>query len=97
MQREIDAARLLCWRAAWLLDLKKPNSKESSMAKAYAGTVVQKVSAKAIEIMGPEGVLANNLVEKLYRDQKVYDIFEGTGQVQRVVISRRIFEAFAAG
>lgn len=94
MEREIHAARLLCWRAAWLLDLKRPNSKESSMAKAYAGTMVQKVSAKAIEIMGPEGVLANNLVEKLYRDQKVYDIFEGTGQIQRVVISRRIFEGF---
>ena len=65
------------------------------MAKAYAGGMVQRVTAKAIEIMGPEGVLANNLIEKLYRDQKVYDIFEGTGQIQRVVISRRIFEAFA--
>jgi acyl-CoA dehydrogenase len=97
MEREISAARLLCWRAAWLLDLKRPNSKESSLAKSYAGTMVQKVSAKAIEIMGPEGVLANNLVEKLYRDQKVYDIFEGTGQIQRVVISRRIFEAFQNG
>jgi len=96
MEREIQAARLLCWRAAWLLDLKKPNSKESSMAKAYAGGMVQRVSAKAIEIMGPEGVLANNLVEKLYRDQKVYDIFEGTGQVQRVVISRRIFEGYSS-
>ncbi len=96
MEREIQAARLLCWRAAWLLDLKKPNSKESSMAKAYAGGMVQRVSAKAIEILGPEGVLANNLVEKLYRDQKVYDIFEGTGQVQRVVISRRIFEGYSS-
>ncbi len=66
------------------------------MAKAYAGTVVQRVSAKAIEILGPEGVLANTLVETLYRDQKVYDIFEGTGQIQRVVVSRRIFEAFTA-
>jgi len=97
MEREINAARLLCWHAAWLLDLKRPNSKESSMAKAYAGGMVQKVSAKAIEILGPEGVLSNNLVEKLYRDQKVYDIFEGTGQIQRVVISRRIFEAFQQG
>lgn len=96
MEREIHAARLLCWRAAWLLDVKKPNSKESSMSKAYAGTMVQKVTAKAIEILGPEGVLANNLVEKLYRDQKVYDIFEGTGQIQRVIISRRIFETFQA-
>lgn len=92
MEREIQAARLLCWRAAHLLDLKKPNAKESSMSKAYAGGVVQRVTAKAIEILGPEGVLENNLIEKLYRDQKVYDIFEGTGQIQRVVISRRIFE-----
>ncbi len=92
MDREIHAARLLCWRAAWMLDLKKPNAKESSMAKAYAGTMVQQVTAKALEIMGPEGVLEENLIEKLYRDQKVYDIFEGTGQIQRVVISRRLFE-----
>jgi acyl-CoA dehydrogenase len=96
MEREIHAARLLCWRAAYLLDLKKPNGKESSMSKAYAGTMVQKVTAKAIEIMGPEGVLENNLIEKLYRDQKVYDIFEGTGQIQRVVISRRMFDGAGA-
>jgi acyl-CoA dehydrogenase len=96
MEREIQAARLLCWNAAYLLDVKKPNSKESSMSKAYAGGMVQKVTAKAIEIMGPEGVLENHLIEKLYRDQKVYDIFEGTGQVQRVVISRRLFEGLAA-
>jgi acyl-CoA dehydrogenase len=95
MEREIEAARLLCWRAAYLLDVKKPNAKESSMSKAYAGGMVQRVTAKAIEIMGPEGVLDNNLIEKLYRDQKVYDIFEGTGQIQRVVISRRIFEGYS--
>jgi len=58
--------------------------------------MVQRVTAKAIEIMGPEGVLENHMIEKLYRDQKVYDIFEGTGQIQRVVISRRIFEGFQA-
>jgi acyl-CoA dehydrogenase len=92
MEREIHAARLLCWRAAWLLDVKKPNSKESSMSKAYAGSVVQQVTAKAIEILGPEGVQEEHMIEKLYRDQKVYDIFEGTGQIQRVVISRRLFE-----
>ncbi|MBI3723282.1 acyl-CoA dehydrogenase family protein, partial [bacterium] len=94
MEREIHAARLLCWRAAYLLDVRKPNAKESSMSKAYAGTMVQKVTAKAIEIMGPEGVLDNHMIEKLYRDQKVYDIFEGTGQIQRVVISRRLFEGY---
>lgn len=91
MEREIHAARLLCWRAAWMLDAGLPNAKESSMSKAYAGTMVQKVTAKALEVLGPEGVLRDRLVEKLYRDQKVYDIFEGTGQIQRLVISRRIF------
>jgi alkylation response protein AidB-like acyl-CoA dehydrogenase len=85
-------ARSSSWRAAYLLDVKKPNAKESSMSKAYAGTMVQKVTAKAIEIMGPEGVLEEGLVEKLYRDQKVHDIFEGTGRIQRVLISRRLFE-----
>jgi acyl-CoA dehydrogenase len=92
MEREIHMARLLCWKAAYMLDLEQPNAKESSMSKAYAGTMVQKVTSKAIEILGPEGVQANRFIEKLYRDQKVYDIFEGTGQIQRLVISRRLFE-----
>ncbi|MEZ6189224.1 MAG: acyl-CoA dehydrogenase family protein, partial [Planctomycetota bacterium] len=82
---------LLCYKAAYLLDMEQPNAKESSMSKAYAGTMVQRVTAKAIEILGPEGVREERLVEKLYRDQKVYDIFEGTGQIQRLVISRRLF------
>lgn len=92
MEREIQMARLLCWKAAYLLDMERPNAKESSMSKAYAGGMVQRVTAKAIEVLGPEGVLKHRLVEKLYRDQKVYDIFEGTGQIQRLVISRRLFE-----
>lgn len=92
MEREIHMARLLCWKAAYLLDAEQPNAKESSMSKAYAGGMVQRVTARAIEILGPEGVLQHRLVEKLYRDQKVYDIFEGTGQIQRLVISRRLFE-----
>lgn len=92
MEREIHMARLLCWKAAYLLDMERPNAKESSMSKAYAGGMVQRVTAKAVEVLGPEGVLQHRLVEKLYRDQKVYDIFEGTGQIQRLVISRRLFE-----
>ncbi len=91
MEREIHTARLLCWKAAYLLDYEKPNAKESSMSKAYAGKMVDLVTARAIEILGPEGVLANRFVEKCYRDQKVYDIFEGTGQIQRYVISKRLF------
>lgn len=91
MEREIQTSRLLCWKAAYLLDHEQPNAKESSMSKAYAGKMVDRVTAKAIEVLGPEGVRVNRLVEKLYRDQKVYDIFEGTGQVQKIVISRRLF------
>lgn len=93
MEREIDAARLLCWRAAWMIDEKLPNSKEAAMAKAYAAQVVGMVTSKAIDIMGIHGCLRDNLVEKLYRDQKVFDIFEGTGQIQRIIISRRIFQS----
>ncbi len=93
MDAEINAARLLCWHAAWMIDEGLPNSKEASMAKAYAAEMVGKVTSKAIEIMGIHGCLRENLIEKLYRDQKVFDIFEGTGQIQRIIISRRIFQA----
>lgn len=90
MERKIDAARLLCWHAAYLADAGRPNSKEASMAKALSARVGQWVTSKAIEIMGGFGSDRERLVEKLYRDIKVYDIFEGTGEVQRLVISRRL-------
>lgn len=76
-----------------MIDEELPNSKEAAMAKVYAAQVVANVTSKAIEIMGVHGCLWENLVEKHYRDQKVYDIFEGTGQIQRIIISRRIFES----
>ncbi|HEY7347599.1 MAG TPA: acyl-CoA dehydrogenase family protein [Ktedonobacterales bacterium] len=88
----IDAARLLCWRAAWMADHNLPNSKEASMAKAYAGQLVMQVTSAAARIMGPaEDCECKQLVEKWFRDAKVFDIFEGTAQVQRLVISRRMF------
>jgi acyl-CoA dehydrogenase len=90
MKRELDAARLLCWKSAWMADYKIPNSKEASMAKAYAPQVAMRACIGAIQIMGPEGYSKEHLVEKWFRDIKVYDIFEGTGQIQRVVISRKI-------
>ena len=90
MKRELDSARLLCWKSAWMADYKIPNSKEASMAKAYAPQVAMRACIGAIQIMGPEGYSKEHLVEKWFRDIKVYDIFEGTGQIQRVVISRKI-------
>jgi acyl-CoA dehydrogenase len=89
-KRELDAARLLVWRAAWMADNKIPNSKEASMSKAYAPPAALRACVGAIQIMGPEGYSREHLVEKWFRDIKVYDIFEGTGQIQRVVIGRKI-------
>src|SRR5207244_4237522 len=89
-ERKIDAGRLLCWNAAYMADAGQTNSKEASMAKAYCAKVGQWVTSKAMELMGGFGCVRERYVEKLYRDIKVYDIFEGTGEVQRLVISRRL-------
>ncbi len=89
-QRLVDAARLMCWRAAWMADLGLPNAKEASMCKAYAAQVAMRVCRDAVQILGAHGLQNHHFVEKWYRDIKVFDIFEGTGQVQRVVISKRI-------
>jgi acyl-CoA dehydrogenase len=91
-KRLIDASRLLCWRAAWMSDEGLPNSKEASMAKAYSAKAAMKVCADAVQIMGAHGLEKHHFVEKWYRDIKVYDIFEGTGQIQRIVISKRILK-----
>ena len=90
MKRELEAARGLVWRAAWMSDQRIPNSKEASMSKAYAPQAALRACVGAIQIMGPEGYSKEHLVEKWFRDIKVYDIFEGTGQIQRVVISRHV-------
>ena len=90
MKRELDAARGLVWQAAWMADNKIPNSMQASMSKAYAPPAALRACIGAIQIMGPEGYSKEHLVEKWFRDIKVYDIFEGTGQIQRVVISRKI-------
>lgn len=90
MEAQIEAARRLTHRAAFLLDQKLPNAIEASMAKAKAGTVVVQVCAKAVELLGPEGATRAHPVEMWLRDSKVYDIFEGTGQVNRLVIARRV-------
>lgn len=90
IKRELTAARALVWQAAWMADNEIPNSKEASMAKAYAPPAALRACVGAIQIMGPEGYSKEHLVEKWFRDIKVYDIFEGTGQIQRVVISRSI-------
>ena len=82
----------MTWRAAWLADGEIANAKEASMAKALAGKSAIQACIEAIEICGAHGSLASEhqLLEKWFRDIKVYDIFEGTGQIQRIVISKRL-------
>lgn len=88
--RKIEASRLLAYRAAWMADVGIPNAKEASMAKAYAGRAAVEVLSDLVQVMGAAGVVRDNFVEKWFRDIKVFDIFEGTGEVQRIVISKRI-------
>ena len=90
MATEIDAARLLAWRAAWLLDNDLPNMKESSMAKAYAPDVAMKVTTDAVQILGGVGYTRDYPVEKFMRDAKIMQIYEGTTQIQKLVISRSL-------
>ncbi len=90
MEAQLRAAWLLVVKAAWLVDQRRPNTLESSMSKAKAGDVVTKVTQKGIEIMGSPGYSRRLLLEKWMRDGKVSDLFEGTGQINRLIIARRI-------
>jgi acyl-CoA dehydrogenase len=96
--RGLAAARASVWRAAWLADSSLPNAKEASMCKAMAGQAAIRACIDAIEICGAEGSIQKDhqLLEKWFRDIKVYDIFEGTGQIQRIVISKRLFSDLKA-
>jgi len=98
MHRRLESARLLTWKAAWMADTGQPNAKEASMSKAAAAQAAVKACFEAIEILGADGTIQREdaLLEKWFRDIKVYDIFEGTGQIQRVVISKRILSDLKA-
>ncbi len=92
IRQELEMARFLVWRAAWMADQRIPNSKEASMCKAYAGGLVMKSTATAVRITAPgENSEYKQLIQKWFRDAKVFDIFEGTAQIQRLVIARRLF------
>ena len=84
------AAWLLTMKAAWMMDQGLPNTLESSECKVKAGEAVTKITQKAVETLGPIGYSRDHLVEKWMRDAKINDIFEGTGQINRLVIARRI-------
>ncbi len=90
MEAQLEAARLLTWRAAWMMDQGRPNNLEASMAKAKAGLAVTHITQKAVELMGPLGYSRRLLVEKWMRDAKINDIFEGTQQINMLIVARRI-------
>jgi alkylation response protein AidB-like acyl-CoA dehydrogenase len=90
MLTEIDAARLLVWRAAWLAKNGGYKNGEGSMSKLKAGEVAVKVTEEAIQILGGYGYTREYPVERWHRDAKIYCIFEGTSEIQRLVIARSI-------
>jgi alkylation response protein AidB-like acyl-CoA dehydrogenase len=90
MQMEITAARLLAHKAAWMADHHLDNVAEASMAKAYAAKVAQATTSRAMVLLGEEALEPGHPVDKWYRDAKIYDIFEGTGQIQRRIMARQL-------
>lgn len=90
MEANLQAARLLTWRASWMMDRGMHNNLEASMAKAKAGLAVTQVTQKAVELLGPLGYSRKLLLEKWMRDAKINDIFEGTQQINLLIIARRI-------
>jgi alkylation response protein AidB-like acyl-CoA dehydrogenase len=93
MATEIDAARLLTLRAAWLKDTGAPVNKESSMAKLYSSEVAVRVANEAVQIHGGYGFIKDYPVEKFYRDAKLCTIGEGTSEIQRLVIARQLLKS----
>jgi len=91
MRTQIDATRLLVWRAAWMSAQRRPfGAGEGSMSKLFAGETAVRVSEQAIQILGGYGYMRNFPVERWNRDAKIYTIFEGTSEIQRLIIARAI-------
>jgi len=90
MEVMLRSAWLLVIKAVWMADNRKPNPLEASMSKLRAGDVVTKITQKAVEIMGPLGYSRDLLLEKWFRDAKITDIYEGTGQINRLIVARNV-------
>lgn len=92
MAMKVESARLMVYKALWLYGAGKDFSKESAMAKCYAGDMAMQVTTDAVQIMGGYGYNKTGPVEKLMRDAKVMQIYEGTNQVQRLVIAGKLLK-----
>ena len=90
MERMLRSCWLLTIKAVWMSDARKANALESAMSKLYAGDVVTKITQKAVELLGPLGYSREYLIEKWMRDAKINDIYEGTGQINRLIAARAL-------
>ena len=92
MAMNIEAARLLVWKACRTIDLGRRNTREAACAKAFGADMAMKVALDAVQVFGGYGFNAEYPVEKIMRDAKVFQIYEGTSQIQRLIIAKEIFE-----
>ncbi len=90
METMLQSTWLLTLKAMWLADERKGNTIEASMCKVKAGDVVVKITQRAVELLGPMGYSREHLLEKWFRDAKINDLYEGTGQINRLIVARRI-------
>jgi alkylation response protein AidB-like acyl-CoA dehydrogenase len=89
---KISAARLLAWHAAWMMDNGMQQSKEAAIAKAFAADAAMDITTSAVQLFGGYGYSKEYPVEKLMRDAKLLQIYEGTSEIQRLVIARNVFK-----
>jgi acyl-CoA dehydrogenase len=92
MEAHLEAMRLLTYKAAWMADNQEFNNLEASMSKAKAGRWGTLITQKCCELLGPMGISAEHLPEKWMRDSKILDIFEGTGQIQHLIVARNVLK-----
>jgi len=92
MAKDIEAARLLTWLAAWTIDQGQRNTLQAAYAKCFAADTAMRVATDAVQVFGGYGFSREYPVEKLMRDAKIFQIYEGTSQIQRLIIAKEIFE-----
>ncbi len=92
MAKDIEAARMLVWKSAWLIDQGVRNTKWASMAKVFAADAAHRIASDAVQIFGGYGFNEEYPVEKLLRDSKIFQIYEGTSQIQRMIIAKELFD-----
>ena len=92
MEVMLRSAWLITLKSVWMMDEKIPNNLEASMAKVRGGDVTVKITQRAVELLGPLGYSKEHLLEKWFRDAKINDLYEGTGQINRLIVARRILD-----